>query len=221
MGIYAQRPGRLIGQLLGDVLVVAWTVGWAVVGVLVARTVSMLAGPARETAATAQRLADGFSDAATQASEVPGLGEQLRRPFDSATASLGDLIGAADRQVAIIERVAALTGWLAFAIPVLVVLALWLPRRIAFYRRARAARAFLDSSADLDLFALRAMATQPMHVLAGVSDNPVAAWRAGDRRVIDQLADLELRRTGLRLPDGLAQPGDLTPAGRRTPDAQP
>ena len=206
MGIYAQRPGRLIGQLLGDVLVVAWTVGWAVVGVLVARTVSMLAGPARETAATAQRLADGFSDAATQASEVPGLGEQLRRPFDSATASLGDLIGAADRQVAIIERVAALTGWLAFAIPVLVVLALWLPRRIAFYRRARAARAFLDSSADLDLFALRAMAVQPMHVLAAISPDPVAAWRAGDRAVITRLAEVELRSSGLRLPPELRLP---------------
>ena len=78
--------------------------------------------------------------------------------------------------------------------------ALWLPRRIRFYRQARASQQFLDSSADLDLFALRAMASQPLYVLAGVSDDPVRAWRDGDRQVIDQLAAIELRRNGLRFP---------------------
>jgi hypothetical protein len=37
-------------------------------------------------------------------------------------------------------------------------------------------------------------------VLAGVSDDPVRAWREGDRQVIDALAAIELRRNGLRLP---------------------
>ena len=78
--------------------------------------------------------------------------------------------------------------------------AVWLPRRIRFYRLAKAAQHFLDEGADLDLFALRAMATQPMHVLAGISRDPVAAWRAGDRSVIDRLAEVELRRSGLRMP---------------------
>ena len=59
---------------------------------------------------------------------------------------------------------------------------------------------FLDSTADLDLFALRAMASQPLYVLAAVSDDPVGAWRDGDRRVIDELAAIELRRNGLRFP---------------------
>jgi hypothetical protein len=68
---------------------------------------------------------------------------------------------------------------------------------------ARAAQAFLDEGADLDLFALRAMATQPMHVLAAISPDPVGAWRAGDRSVIDRLAEVELRRSGLTLPAAL------------------
>ena len=55
MGIYASRPARRAGQLLGDALVLGWVVAWAVVGVLVDRTVSLLAGPARETARTAER----------------------------------------------------------------------------------------------------------------------------------------------------------------------
>jgi hypothetical protein len=47
------------------------------------------------------------------------------------------------------------------------------------------------------------MATQPMPVLARISDDPVAAWRAGDRAVITRLAEVELRRAGLLLPDRL------------------
>lgn len=207
MGIYAQRPGRLVGQLLGDLLVLAWTVAWAGVGLLVDQTLSRLAGPARDTARTAGRLAEDFSEAATQTSQVPGLGEQLRRPFDSASGSLSDLVGAAERQAETIERVAALGGWLVFLIPVTVVLVLWLPRRIRFHRRARAAQAFLDSDADLDLFALRAMASQPMHVLAAISPDPVAAWRSGDRAVINRLAEVELHHSGLNLPPALRTAG--------------
>jgi hypothetical protein len=99
-----------------------------------------------------------------------------------------------------IERLALIGGWVVFGIPVAMVVALWLPRRVRFYRQAKASQAFLDSTADLDLFALRAMASQPLYVLAAVSDDPVKAWRSGDRRVIDELAALELRRNGLRMP---------------------
>jgi hypothetical protein len=203
MGFYAQRPGRLAGQLLGDVFVLVWAAVWAVVGIVVDRTVSLLAAPARQTAETAQRLSSNFSDAAGQAAQVPGLGDQLRRPFDAASGSLGDLIASANHTVDTIHQVAALLGWMVFLIPVSVLVAFWLPRRIRFYRLARAAQGFLDEQADLDLFALRAMATQPMHVLAGISSDPVGAWRAGDRAVINQLAEVELRRSGLVMPAGL------------------
>jgi hypothetical protein len=71
---------------------------------------------------------------------------------------------------------------------------------VRFAREATAAQRFVDSSADLDLFALRAMANQPMHRLARVSDDPVAAWRAGDPEVVRALALLELRDAGLAAP---------------------
>lgn len=205
MGIYAQRPARLAGQLLGDALVLVWAVAWAVVGVVVDRTVSLLAAPARQTAETARKLSTNFSDAGTQAGQVPGLGEQLRRPFDAASGSLGDLIASADRTAETISTIAALLGWLAFLIPVSVLVAFWLPRRIRFHRLASAAQGFLDERADLDLFALRAMATQPLHVLGRISPDPVGAWRAGDRAVIDQLAEVELRRAGLQMPPALRE----------------
>jgi hypothetical protein len=200
MAIYASRPGRLAGQLIGDVFVLCWGVAWALVGIFVHQVVEVLAVPARETARTASRLVTNLQDAAEQASRVPGVGDDLRQPFDAASVTLGNVITSANQQVASIELLAVIAGWLTFLIPVAVVVALWLPRRIRFYRQAKASQQFLDSSADLDLFALRAMASQPLYVLAGVSDDPVRAWRDGDRQVIDQLAAIELRRNGLRFP---------------------
>lgn len=225
MGIYAARPGRMVGQVLGDLFVGVWAVVWALVGVFVQQTIAVLAGPARETARTAGRLAGNFTDAADQANKVPGVGDELRRPFDSASGTLQTLITAANHQVDSIERLAVIMGWLVFLIPVAVVVALWLPRRIRFYRLARAAQIFIDGQPDLDLFALRAMALQPMHVLASVSDDPVTAWRTGDRGVINRLAELELRRSGLRMPTNLPETATNDPAltleGRRTPDGRP
>ena len=102
--------------------------------------------------------------------------------------------------MASIERLGLLLGWLVFGIPVLILVVIWLPARIRFFLRARAAQRFLDAQADLDLFALRAMVAQPMHVIAKISDDPVAAWRRNDRQVINALAAVELRRSGLKPP---------------------
>ncbi len=200
MGIYSTRPSRLAGQIFGDLFVLGWTVVWAAIGIFVNRVIAVLAIPARETARTASKLMENMRDAGEQASRVPGVGDDLRRPFDAASGSLTNLINSANEQVASIERLALIGGWVVFAIPVAMVVALWLPRRIRFYRQAKASQVFLDSTADLDLFALRAMASQPLYVLAAVSDDPVGAWRNGDRRVIDELAAMELRRNGLRMP---------------------
>ena len=128
---------------------------------------------------------------------------ELRKPFDEAVGSLQGVIDAAADQVASVERVGMLLGWLVFLIPVILLLVIWLPARIRFFLRARAAQRFLDADADLDLFALRAMVVQPMHVIAKISDDPVAAWRRGDKEVIRALAAVELRRSGLIPPAGV------------------
>ena len=79
-------------------------------------------------------------------------------------------------------------------------LAVWLPWRLTFLQEASTSQRFIDEDADLDLFALRAMANVPMAQLARVSRDPVAAWREGDPDTIRKLASLELERVGLRLP---------------------
>jgi hypothetical protein len=208
MGIYAKHPAKMIGQLVGDGFVVLWAIGWAIVAIFVHRVIEVLATPARETARTAMRLAENFRQAAAEAAKVPVAGEQMRRPLDAAAGTLGNLIDSANEQVVSIERLALIVGWLVFLIPVATVVAFWLPRRIRFYRQAHASQVFLDSLADLDLFALRAMAAQPLYVLAEISDDPVQAWRSGDREVINKLAEVELKRNGLQLPATLRAVSD-------------
>jgi hypothetical protein len=217
MSFYARRPWRLLGQLTADLFMIGWVVLWWFAGRATQQTVAAVAAPARSTGDAARSLADQVRQAADQAARVPGLGGELRRPFDEAAGSLQSVIGAADQQVASIERFGLLLGWLVFAIPVLILLVIWLPARIRFFFRARAAQRFLDAQADLDLFALRAMVAQPMHVIAKISDDPVAAWRRGDRSVINALAAVELRRSGLRPPADVAV-SSLAGAGREPKD---
>ena len=111
--------------------------------------------------------------------------------------------------VLVVGQIALLLGVGTALVPIALVALLWLPRRLAFVRRAGAARRHLDAAADLDLFALRAVTGQPMHRLATVSDDPAGAWRRRDPAVVTRLAELELRDMGLRMPDRLrdVEPG--------------
>jgi hypothetical protein len=99
-----------------------------------------------------------------------------------------------------VERVGLVLGLVVAAVPIALVVSLWLFLRVGFVRRASAAQRFVDASEDLDLFALRAMAHQPLSALARISDDPAGAWRRGDTVVIRELAGLELRDEGLRPP---------------------
>lgn len=197
---YAQTPGRRATQLAGDVLLVAWVVCWVLVGRAVHRATSALAEPGRQLEAGAGDVASSLREAADRAGDVPLLGEDLAAPFGSAGDAADAIAEAGTRQVEAVGHLALLLGAVVVLVPVLLAMALWLPRRVRFARRAAAARRFLDSDADLALFALRAMANQPMHRLARISHDPVAAWRAGDAAVVRSLALLELRDAGLRLP---------------------
>lgn len=201
MGLYARRRGLFVAQLLVDIFVVAWCVIWGAVGNRLHAVIEALNAPLQDSSEAATRLREQFRTAGDEASRVPGVGADLRRPFDGAAEQLAGIITSAQDQMQAISRVADLVGWLAFLIPALIVIAFWLPPRIRFFRVSRAAQGYIDGSADLQLFALRAMANQPMHVLARISDDPVADWQRGDQDVVNRLAEVELRRAGLRMPE--------------------
>ena len=206
MALYARRPRRRLLQILADLSMAVWAMLWWQVGGMVERAVSAVAAPARETAITAGRMGEELRRAANEVSQVPGIGGPLGRPFEAAAGRLGDLVGAANAQVASIERLADIAGWLVFALPVSVLLLVWLPRRVRFVLHSRVAQRLLDRPANVELFALRALARQPLPVLAKVSRDPVGGWRAGDHEVIAALAALELAESGVPPPAATADP---------------
>lgn len=200
MRFYARPSWRLVLQIVADLFVLVWAVVWWGVGRFSDGVIRALAEPARQTRQVASDLQRQASDAAAQASGVPLVGGGLRQPFDGMSTTLRDLSAAAADQVTQIEQAATLIGWLVFAIPTLMLIAVWLPRRLAFASKARDTLALVRSSDGTQLLALRALANQPLSELRAVASDPMAAWRAGDGEAITRLAELELATAGVRRP---------------------
>lgn len=205
MKVYADVPQKFATQLILDVLFVCWVIFWIWIGDVVHDGVLTLAEPGEQIAASATDLAESLSDAGDFLGDVPVVGGGVATPFDRASDASTSLAGAGEAEVRAVERLAF---WLGFSIAVLPILYLaprYLPQRIRWVREATAGQQYLDSEADLEIFALRAINNQPLHVLARVSDDPVGALRRGDQDTVAALAQLELRRTGLfvnHLPSG-------------------
>lgn len=220
MALYARQPRRRNRQLTGDVLAIGWLIVWGWIGYQAWRLVMAAAEPSRRIAAAVTGVRDGFVTAGGDLSTVPVAGEQLREPFDVAAGALGPVVEAARDQVRSIEQLAILVGLLVFALPAALVLLVWLPARVRFVRRSRELRTLLDSGADLDLVALRALATQPIRALARVGGDPVGDWRTGRWDAIVALAELELGSAGLGVPEALRTdpPSRLEPTDRLEPE---
>jgi hypothetical protein len=203
MRFYADAAGRRRLQITGDVVLVLWVWLWIVIAHKVHDATLHLARPGYQINSSARDLAGHLRDAGRTVSKVPLVGGDVRRPFNSAGGAAEGLAGAGRQQVEAVHSLAHWLGLTVALIPILLLLMFYLPARIRFVRRATAGQRFLDARSDLDLFALRAMAHQPLHVLARVTEDPAGAWRREDAGVIDSLALLELRSVGLRPPPEL------------------
>jgi hypothetical protein len=204
MKLYADAPVRRTRQVVADVLFVLWLVGWLWIGHVVQHGTAELAGVGRQTDASATSLSSGLSSAGDSLRGLPVVGDGISAPFDQMSEASGALAEAGRSQVTAVQRLAWVLGISIAAVPVLTVGVLFLPGRWRFAREATAAARFVDAAADLDLFALRALARQPMHVLARVCDDPAGAWRERDPQVVHALATLELRDCGLRPPAAIS-----------------
>lgn len=200
MVVYAASPARRSRQVLADVLALVWVVAMVWVGRLVHRLTLHLGDPGRQLQQAGRDISRSLQGAADQVAGLPLVGDGVRGPLTQAASSTLGLVRAGQDLQTAVARVALLLGVLTAGLPILIMLALWLPARVRFIRRASAAQRFVDGDPDLDLFALRAMANQPMHVLAAISSDPAGAWRRGEPDVVRSLAVLELHSVGLRPP---------------------
>lgn len=200
MTLYAQTPWRRSRQLAADLFVLVWVLACVRTGLWVHDVVGRLAAPGRTLEDAGSSLSDSLGSAGEQVARVPLVGDDVRTPFDAAGGAADSIAQAGVEVQHGAEHLALVAGGIVAGLPLLLVVVAWLVVRVRFVRRARAAARILDSAADLDLFALRALATQPVHALARVSDDPADAWRRRDPDVVRALAALELYDLGLRVP---------------------
>lgn len=198
MKFYADSSGRRLFQLTVDLLFVVWLVMWVWVGLAVHDGTMALAAPGHQTEKSASAMAGQLRDAGGRLDDVPLVGDEIATPFDKAADASDGLAAAGRSSVVAVEKLAFVLGLSIAMIPILIVAAFHLPLRIRFIREATAGAKFIDSADDLDLFALRALANQPMRKLARISDDPAGDWRRRDQGVVTRLAELELKDVGLR-----------------------
>ena len=200
MKLYADLTGRRTLQILSDVGVLAWVALWAWVGRAVHDATTRLAAPGYTLQGAGSGFRDQMARAGQSVSDVPLVGDSLAEPFQRAGNAGTSIEQAGKDLVSAVDSLALLLGWVTALVPIVLVVFVWAVLRGRFIRRATAAQRFIDEAADLDLFALRAMARQPMSRLARVCDDPDGAWRRSDTEMIRALAVLELRDSGLRPP---------------------
>jgi len=203
--MYAQTSARRARQITGDLAVLVWCGLWLWAGRTVHGLVLQLAEPARALQRTATDFGAAMTEAGTTVGDIPFAGEQLRGAFGRVAGVVAEASAAGAQFETTVARLALALALVTVLGPSLGLGIPWVVGRVRFARRATAARALVDSEADLDLFALRALANRPLPRLTEISPDPVEAWRRGDSEVVRALAALELRSIGLRPvhgPDG-------------------
>jgi hypothetical protein len=203
MTLYSDFGPRRTRQIIGDVLALAAIGAWVWLGITVYQLVENLAafGVQMEEAGA------GFKETMTEVGEalgaVPLIGGGIRAPFDGASGAGGALESAGQSQQVAVNQLATGLGVGIAALPIIMILVLWLVPRIRFVRKAGRAKAVIKSGAGIDLLALRALATQKISALSKVDPDAMAAWRRGDESVMRALAQLELKSSGIRLREEL------------------
>jgi hypothetical protein len=197
MRLYAERLPTAIRQLLTDLIVVIWIYLWIRAGLWVHHMVEKLAVPGQKLQTAGGGIADNLADAGSKIDNLPLVGDQLVKPFNGAADAARSLADAGAQQQEIVDQLALIMTILTLAVPLALVLFLWLPLRLRWMRRAGVASSVRGEPAGRDLLALRALASQPLNELAKLGPDIAQSWRNGDAAAVDALAGLELKKLGL------------------------
>ncbi|HSR26842.1 MAG TPA: hypothetical protein VLR51_00140 [Actinomycetes bacterium] len=195
MKLYAETAGLRARQLLGDLGVLAWTAVWVAAGLTLYRLVEKLAVPGARVEQAGSNFAGDVAEIQQKVGRLPVVGNELQGPFGRLSGVGRTLADAGATQQEVVHQLALWLGVVVAAVPIVVLLLVWLPRRVAWAREAGAASRLRLDGADLELFALRAVANRSLRELHKVTPDPAGDLRAGE---FEALADLELRALGLR-----------------------
>ena len=207
MALVFPRTPRPAARRLLDAAIILWAAAWIVVGLLVAREVRGLADLSRTVTAAGYALQEAGNTLGTLegvpfvGEDVGDVAERTERAGRSARES-----GRSSRES--VESLANLLGLSIALAPSLPLIALYLPMRLAWIREVRAVRRALAAAPDergLDEYlARRAALAMPYDRLSATTADPWGDLAAGERR---RLSDAELRRLGIRRPNGRVTAG--------------
>ena len=197
MRFYAERPVRLAGQLLSDLVAITWIAAFCWLAGEAKSAVLQLQAPGHRMIEAGGGLRSTFADAASTASGVPFVGDDLAGALGRGGSAGDVLVEAGARLLEVIGLAATSVAVVVVVVSLIPVLGVWLPRRIRYARAAGQAVAMRAEGADL--LALRALTELPHRRLRRVGTEPAAAWRAGDAEVIERLAGMRLAALGLRV----------------------
>ncbi|WP_329389829.1 hypothetical protein OG625_37340 [Streptomyces sp. NBC_01351] len=200
MLLYAQTPARRNRQILADLIAVLLIAAAVWFALTVHGAIMQLAEPGRKVESSGESLANALDEAGDTASDVPLVGDLLRKPFQSAADAGTGLADAGQSLQDVVSQVATLATLALIILPVALILLLWLPLRVRWILRSATMRRLLDAPGGADLLALRAL-TGPPRALSTIPNPPgglADAWRRGDRQVIADLSEIALRRAGLK-----------------------
>lgn len=197
--LYAERPGRRMLQVLSDLAVAVWAVLVVTAAVSLHDLVLTLQAPGRGLTDAGERVRGVFTGAAEAADGVPFVGDRLAGAFTPGSDAGTSLVDAGQAQIEAVAAIAVGLAWLVVVVAAVPVVTTWLVLRLRWILRARHALAARDL--DVDLLALRALvrgAPGRVRRAAGPDGDAASAWRRGDPGALLRLADIELRRMGLR-----------------------
>jgi len=200
MRFYPGTPQRFANRVVSDVLVVVAIVLFALLGLKVRDTVNSLVVVPQGVRETGSAVQSGFHDAGDAVGDVPIVGDDLSDAFESAGEGSGGRVESLGQEgVDSIHRLADLLGLLVFALPAAMVLAWYLPPRLALVRRLTAASQVLDDQASPErrrLIAMRAAFALPYETLLRHTRDPLGDLEAEryDGLIAAVLDDSGLRR---------------------------
>ena len=202
--IYPERPTAVLRQLVGDLVALAWVALWIRIAVWVHDLVGMLAAPGRQVERLAGALSSNLDAAGRAIDRIPLVGGEVTGPLVRAADTAQTIADAGRQQQEWVHQSSYLLPLVLLIIPLGLVLAGWLPRRIRRIRVTAATARMRRSAAGLDALALRALATRPIAAVEAAGPDIAEAWRRGEPGALAALALLELRQVGLKAPHAAA-----------------
>jgi len=199
MKFYSDFRARRVRQITWDVLALLAIAAWVWLGTFVYRLIMDLSDFGIQMEEAGAGFRQTMTDLSTDLGNVPLIGTGIRAPFDGASDAGSALESAGQAQQVAVQNLATGLGLGIAVLPILMILIVWLIPRVRFARRAGTAKSMVKAGANVDLLALRALATQKIGTLAQIDSDPMAAWRRGDATVVKALAQLELRSSGVRI----------------------